>query len=74
MQSLKNHLKLFFIHFLSSFLCQFFPEMLEEKLVEYQPWFDHLDTLKTNEKLRPENLKNDDILGFYGNFKKFDVD
>ncbi|XP_044261211.1 uncharacterized protein LOC123009151 [Tribolium madens] len=49
-------------------------EMLETKLCEYQSWYDHLDTIQVDEKLRPESLKNDDILGFHGNFKKLDVD
>lgn len=36
--------------------------------------FDKLDQMKVKEDLRPNPLKNDDVLGYYGNFKKLDVD
>jgi hypothetical protein len=49
-------------------------EMTRLKLTEYQERFDHLDTMRVDEGLRPEKLDNDEILGFYGNFKKLDVD
>jgi hypothetical protein len=50
-------------------------EMTRRKLAQYQERFDRLDTLRVNENLRPEEFNNDDeILGFYGNFKKLDVD
>jgi hypothetical protein len=48
--------------------------MAKEKLSEYQARFDELDGLRVEESLRPERLNNDEILGFYGNFKKLDVD
>jgi hypothetical protein len=51
-----------------------FLEMTRLKLTEYQERFDHLDTMRVDEGLRPEKLDNDEILGFYGNFKKLDVD
>ncbi|KAJ8947673.1 hypothetical protein NQ318_009557 [Aromia moschata] len=44
------------------------------KLEEYYDRFDKLSKMKVKEELRPEPLKNDDILGFHGNFKKLDVD
>ncbi|KAJ3624276.1 hypothetical protein MTP99_017914 [Tenebrio molitor] len=49
-------------------------EMTKRKVVQYQERFDRLDTLRVNENLRPEEFNNDEILGFYGNFKKLDVD
>jgi hypothetical protein len=30
--------------------------------------------MRVDEGLRPEKLDNDEILGFYGNLKKLDVD
>jgi hypothetical protein len=48
--------------------------MTKRKVVQYQERFDRLDTLRVNENLRPAEFNNDEILGFYGNFKKLDVD
>jgi hypothetical protein len=44
------------------------------RISEYQNRFDLLDKLKVNEDLRPKQLKNDDMLGFYGSFRKLDID
>ncbi|KAJ8966984.1 hypothetical protein NQ314_003171 [Rhamnusium bicolor] len=49
-------------------------ELWKNKLSEYQDRFDALDKMRTNEKLRPTPLVNDEILGFHGNFKKLNVD
>ncbi|KAJ3644919.1 hypothetical protein Zmor_022617 [Zophobas morio] len=49
-------------------------EMLKAKLAEHQDRFDKLDAMRVDERLRPEKLSNDDILGYYGSFKKLDVD
>lgn len=48
--------------------------MLKAKLAEHQDRFDKLDAMRVDERLRPEKLSNDDILGYYGSFKKLDVD
>lgn len=45
-----------------------------QKLCEFQERFNKLDVLKVNEALRPEKLNNDNVLGFYGNFKSLNVD
>lgn len=45
-----------------------------EKLVEYYPRFEELSKMRVNETLRPTPLVNDEVLGYYGNFKKLEVD
>ncbi|RZC33655.1 CRAL TRIO domain containing protein [Asbolus verrucosus] len=54
--------------------CEALQELIKVKLHEYKDRFDQLDETKVNERLRPEKLKSDEILGFYGNFKKLNVD
>ncbi|XP_044260260.1 clavesin-2-like [Tribolium madens] len=49
-------------------------EIVKEKIWNYKSYFDHLDSLRVDENLRPENFHDDDFLGFYGNFKKLDID
>jgi hypothetical protein len=49
-------------------------EMTIRKFAQYQERFDELDSLRVDETLRPQKLNNDEILGFYGNFKKLEVD
>ncbi|KAG5894744.1 hypothetical protein JTB14_006163 [Gonioctena quinquepunctata] len=44
------------------------------KYEEYKDFFDQRENWRVNEDLRPSNYSNDDILGYYGNFKKLDVD
>uniref|UniRef100_A0A6P7GG22 Uncharacterized protein LOC114342038 isoform X2 n=1 Tax=Diabrotica virgifera virgifera TaxID=50390 RepID=A0A6P7GG22_DIAVI len=46
----------------------------KQKIFEYKDRFELLETMKVDESLRPEKLKNDEILGYYGNFKKIDTD
>lgn len=41
---------------------------------KYQDRFDALDKLQVDEKLRPKTLENNEILGFYGSFKKLNID
>lgn len=43
-------------------------------MLEYSPRFDALRNLRVDENLRPYKLKDDGIFGFYGNFKRLDVD
>ncbi|KAJ8977846.1 hypothetical protein NQ317_004626 [Molorchus minor] len=51
-----------------------FRGLWKQKFAEYKDRFDALETFKIDEDLRPDRLENDDILGFYGNFKKLNVD
>nr|XP_023013370.1 alpha-tocopherol transfer protein-like [Leptinotarsa decemlineata] len=46
----------------------------KQKFADYKERFDKLDQLRVDEALRPTPLINDDVLGFYGNFKKLSVD
>ena len=52
----------------------FCSDVMHKKLAEYQDRFDQLDGLRVDENLRPEKLNNDEILGYYGNFKKINFD
>ncbi|CAH1163223.1 unnamed protein product [Phaedon cochleariae] len=46
----------------------------EKKFEEYANFFDQRQKLTVNENLRPAKNMNDEVLGYYGNFKKLDVD
>lgn len=48
--------------------------MMSENFEKYANRFDILDTLRVNETLRPEPLQNDELLGFYGNFRQLNCD
>ncbi|KAG5886262.1 hypothetical protein JTB14_020825 [Gonioctena quinquepunctata] len=45
-------------------------EIWKRKFADYKDRFNTLDKLRVNEALRPIPLVNDEILGYYGNFKK----
>ncbi|CAH1163233.1 unnamed protein product [Phaedon cochleariae] len=49
-------------------------EIWKHKLSEYNDRFIALSKMRTDEKLRPSPLKNDQILGYHGNFKKLEMD
>lgn len=49
-------------------------ELWIKKMEEHKPLFDRLISLKVDESKRPTKLVNDEVLGFYGNFKKLDID
>jgi hypothetical protein len=52
----------------------FIVEMVKLKFMEKQELFDRLDKIRVDERIRPEKLRDDEILGFHGNFKKLDID
>uniref|UniRef100_A0A6P7FWP6 Uncharacterized protein LOC114335002 isoform X2 n=1 Tax=Diabrotica virgifera virgifera TaxID=50390 RepID=A0A6P7FWP6_DIAVI len=54
--------------------CEELAELWKKKMFEYKDRFDKLETLQVTEELRPEKLENDELLGYYGNFKKIDTD
>ncbi|XP_056632725.1 uncharacterized protein LOC130442550 isoform X3 [Diorhabda sublineata] len=49
-------------------------EMMKAKYFQYKDRFDKLETMKVNEALRAEKLDNDELLGYYGNFKQLETD
>lgn len=55
-------------------LINLFSELTEQKLLEHKDRFNSLVKLRTDESLRPGKAVNDELLGFYGNFKKLQVD
>jgi hypothetical protein len=69
-EDLQGNKKLFFIIKLAFFIV----EMVKLKFMEKQELFDRLDKIRVDERIRPEKLRDDEILGFHGNFKKLDID
>uniref|UniRef100_A0A6P7GQM8 Clavesin-2-like isoform X1 n=1 Tax=Diabrotica virgifera virgifera TaxID=50390 RepID=A0A6P7GQM8_DIAVI len=49
-------------------------ELWKEEFVKWSDRFDKKLKMIVDESLRPEPLENSEILGYYGNFKKLDVD
>ncbi|XP_030759631.1 uncharacterized protein LOC115885028 [Sitophilus oryzae] len=49
-------------------------DLLLKKFEQYKDRFNKIRTMRVDESLRPEKLVNDDILGYYGNFRKIAVD
>ncbi|KAH1029824.1 hypothetical protein HUJ05_002984 [Dendroctonus ponderosae] len=47
-------------------------DLWSKKFEEYKTLFDKLTTINVDESKRPTKLVNDELLGFYGNFKKLD--
>ncbi|CAH1163296.1 unnamed protein product [Phaedon cochleariae] len=44
------------------------------KLKQYKDRFDNLENMRVKQDERPAKLKNDEILGYHGSFKKLEVD
>lgn len=55
-------------------LIQIFSELWKEELADNQQRVDELELLITDESKRPVPLVNDEVLGYYGNFKKLNLD
>ncbi|XP_063924738.1 retinaldehyde-binding protein 1-like [Zophobas morio] len=49
-------------------------EMADPEYEQHLSFFDYLEKFKVDENLRPAKLENDEMLGFYGNFKKLNID
>ncbi|XP_056634287.1 alpha-tocopherol transfer protein-like [Diorhabda sublineata] len=49
-------------------------DLWKMKFREYSDRFDKIKTMKVNESLRSQPLENSETLGYYGHFKKLDVD
>ncbi|XP_076256043.1 alpha-tocopherol transfer protein-like [Rhynchophorus ferrugineus] len=48
--------------------------LLLKKFEENKESYERVSKLRVNESLRPDKLVNDDLLGYYGNFRKINVD
>ncbi|XP_050302049.1 uncharacterized protein LOC126740164 [Anthonomus grandis grandis] len=48
-------------------------ELFLQKYEKHKDRFMELSKMTVDESLRPEKLKNDDVLGYYGNFKKLNL-
>ncbi|CAG9770313.1 unnamed protein product [Ceutorhynchus assimilis] len=49
-------------------------DMLTQQYRNHEARFSELQNLTVNESLRPDKLQNDDLLGYYGSFRKLDID
>ncbi|XP_063924916.1 uncharacterized protein LOC135138825 [Zophobas morio] len=49
-------------------------EIMVSEYEQHASFFEHLEKFKVDESRRPAKLENDEMLGFYGNFKKLNVD
>ncbi|CAG9770314.1 unnamed protein product [Ceutorhynchus assimilis] len=49
-------------------------DMLTREYKKHEVRFFQLQNLTVNESLRPAKLQNDELLGYYGSFKKLDID